>query len=148
MELDPTNGKLVPSTSDTTLIAIAKLGSSTTDIDNPDSELSLARPTHETMASRPHSFTNEESEAAMDELELKAAINKLSASDELGTAEKFGISSNEIGATITELGAAIDELGTTGDELEIFNNELGVAIDELGMTEDELGAAIDELETT
>ena len=108
-ELDPTNGKIVPSTSDTTLIAIAKLGSATTDIDNPDSELSLAWPTLETRASRPHSFTNEESEAATDELELEAAINKLRASDELGTADKFGISSNEIGATI-------DELGTTGDE--------------------------------
>ncbi|KAF2549263.1 hypothetical protein F2Q70_00021287 [Brassica cretica] len=36
VELDPINGKLVPSTSDTTLVAIPKLGSLTTDIDNQD----------------------------------------------------------------------------------------------------------------
>ncbi|KAF3500960.1 hypothetical protein F2Q69_00040349 [Brassica cretica] len=102
-------------------------------IDN--GELGIARDKLVPSASRPYSFTNKEPEAATDEIEPEATINK------------FKATVDELGADVDKLTTPGGDLRTTVDELVTSGSELGAAVDELGIFNDELGAAVDELAT-
>ncbi|KAF3503874.1 hypothetical protein F2Q69_00041923 [Brassica cretica] len=123
-EIDPTNGKLVPS---------------------------APRP-HSFTKKEPEAAAGDELGATMNEFgatgeELRATVDELGAAvGKLGTSGgEFGAAIDELMTSRGELGAAINGFKATGDELGSAVDELGSAVDELGTTEDKIGTSSDEL---
>ncbi|KAH0863659.1 LOW QUALITY PROTEIN: hypothetical protein HID58_080870 [Brassica napus] len=118
-------------------------------------ELGIASDKLVPSTSRPHSFTDKESDTT-DEIKLGTAIDVLTTpeADRRATNDKLTTPGADLGATIDELGISgnvreisTGKLGATVDELGISTGELGATVDELGTFTGELGAKVDELAT-